>query len=84
MKKKIAKLAINETREVSANGYYHCVFHILPENEEVEIFVKNTECFVDEIVKLQKLQNCKYYEEDTEEYAFLIEMIKKHQYKKVK
>lgn len=84
MKNKISKELINETFEVSANGYYHCVFHILPENEEVEIFVKNTECFVDEIVKLQKLQNCKYYEEDTEEYAFLIEMIKKHQYKKVK
>lgn len=84
MKKKIAKLAINETLEVSANGYYHCVCHILPENEEVEIFIKNTEFFEDEIVELQKLQNCKYFEEDTQEYTFLIDMIKKHQFKKVK
>lgn len=84
MKNKISKELINETFEVSANGYYHCVLHILPENEEVEIFIKNTEFFEDEIVKLQKLQNCKYYESDTEEYDFLIGVIQKHQYRKVK
>ena len=84
MKKKIAKLAINETREVSVNGYYHCVLHILPENEEVEIFIKNTEYFEDEIEKLKALNSCEYYEEYTEEYDFLIDMIKKHQFKKVK
>ena len=84
MKKKIAKLAINETREVSVDGYYHCVFHLLPQNEEVEIFIKNTEYFSDEIDQLQKLESCKYFEEDTEEYAFLIDMMNKRQYKKVK
>ena len=84
MKNKICVEVINHTFEVPANGYCHCVIHILPQNEEVEIFIKNTECFVDEIEQFQKLETCKYYEADTEEYDFLIEMIKKHQYKKVK
>lgn len=84
MKQKIAKLAINETREVSIDGWYHCVAHILPENEEVELFLKNTEYFENEIVELQKLETCKYYEADTKEYDFLVDMIKKHQFKKVK
>lgn len=84
MKKKISKEAINETLEVPFYGWYHTVLHTLPENEEIEIFIKNTEFFEAEIVKLQKLETCKYFEEDTEEYDFLIDMIKKHQFKKVK
>lgn len=84
MKKKIAKLAINETREVSIDGWYHCVLHIIPENKEVQIFIKNTEYFEDEIEKLRTLNSCEYYEEDTEEYDFLVDMMSKYQYKKVK
>lgn len=84
MKNKISKELINETFEVSVNGFYHCVFHLLPQNEEVEIFIKNTEFFEDEIVELQKLQNCKYYEEGTQEYAFLVDIIKKYQVKRVR
>lgn len=84
MKKKISKQAINETLEVLINGYYHCILHILPENEEIEIFIKNTEYFKDEIEKLKTLNSCEYYEEYTEEYDFLIDIIKKHQYRKVK
>ncbi len=84
MKKKIAKLSINETLQVRFNDYYHCVLHLLPENEEIEIFIKNTEYFSDEIGKFLKLETCKYFEEDTEEYAFLVAMIKKHRYEKVK
>lgn len=83
LKNKISKELINQIGDVPVNGYAHYVLHTLPQNEEVEIFIKNTVVFCDEIDRMNNLSSCKYYEEDSEEYSFLKEMIKKHAYQKV-
>lgn len=83
LKNKISKESINQVGDVPVNGYAHYVLHTLPQNEEVEIFIKNTVVFCDEIDRMNNLNSCKYYEQDSQEYDFLVEMIKKHAYEKV-
>lgn len=83
LKNKISKEAINQVIDVPVNGYAHYVLHLLPQDEEVELFIKNTVVFFDEIDKMNNLNSCKYYEQDSQEYDFLIEMIQKHAYQKV-
>lgn len=83
LKNKISKEAINQVIDVPINGYAHYVLHLLPQDEEIELFIKNTVVFSDEIDKMNNLNSCKYYEQGSAEYDFLIEMIKKHAYQKI-
>jgi hypothetical protein len=83
LKNKISKEAINQVVDVPVNAYTHFVLHILPENTEVELFIKNTVVFSEDIKKLSNLNSCEYFEQDSQEYDFLVEMIKKHAYQKV-
>lgn len=83
LKNKISKEAINQVVDVPINGYAHYILHLLPQNEEVELFIKNTVVFSEDIKKLSNLNSCEYYEQGSAEYDFLIEMIKKHAYQKI-
>ena len=83
LKNKISKEAINQVVDVPINGYAHYILHLLPQNEEVELFIKNTVVFSEDIKKLSILNSCEYFEQDSQEYDFLVEMIKKHAYQKV-
>ena len=83
LKSKISKEAINQVIDVPVNGYAHFVLHLLPENKDVELFVKNTIVFSEELEKLSKLNTCEYFEQGSKEYDFLVEMIQKHAYQKV-
>lgn len=83
LKNKISKEAINQVIDVPINGYAHYILHLLPQNIEVELFIKNTILFSEEIDKMNNLSSCKYYEQGSKEYDFLVEMMNKHAYEKV-
>lgn len=84
MKNKISVEVINNNlHDLPFNAIGHCVFHLLPQNEEKEIFITHSEYNYDEVVGLQKLPYCNYFEEGTHEYDFLKDILKRFQYKKV-
>lgn len=76
----LEKMSLNETKSVPEGSFYHCVIFNYYEAEHYEIFIKNTDFYIDDIKAISAIKADFAFNDNSEEFHILQNAIEKYSY----
>ena len=76
----LEKMSLNETKNLNEGSYYHCVIFNYYEAEHYEIFIKNTDLYIDDIKAISAIKTDFAFNDNSEEFHILQNAIEKYSY----